>query len=81
LLVNPGDTADLRDAMARLLSDGDLCRRMAMQAHEWVARHFTANVMAQQYRPLYEEVLGRKPLADAAQMPTLGNSKAGARSA
>jgi glycosyltransferase involved in cell wall biosynthesis len=81
LLVDPGDTAGLRDAIARLLSDADLCRRMAVQAHEWVTRHFTADAMARQYRPLYEEVLGRKPLADAAQMPTLGNSKAGARSA
>jgi glycosyltransferase involved in cell wall biosynthesis len=81
LLVNPGDTAGLREAIALLLSDADLCRRMAVQAHEWVARHFTADAMARQYRPMYEEVLGRKPLADAAQMRPLEDSKAGARSA
>jgi glycosyltransferase involved in cell wall biosynthesis len=81
LLVNPGDTAGLRDAIARLLGDADLCRRMAAQAHEWVARHFTADAMARQYRSMYEEVLGRKPLADAAHARPLEDSKAGARSA
>jgi glycosyltransferase involved in cell wall biosynthesis len=81
LLVNPRDTAGLRDAIARLLNDDDLCRRLAAQAHEWVARHFTADAMARQYQALYEEVLGRKPLAAGAQARALGDSNAGARSA
>jgi glycosyltransferase involved in cell wall biosynthesis len=81
LLVNPGDTAGLRDAIARLLGDANLCRRMAAQAHEWVARHFTADAMARQYRSMYEEVLGRKPLTATAPARPLEDSKAGARSA
>jgi glycosyltransferase involved in cell wall biosynthesis len=80
LLINPGDTAGLRDAMARLLSDAELCRRMVAQAHEWVARHYTADAMARQYRVMYEEVLG-KSLTAVAQVRGLGNSNAGARSA
>jgi glycosyltransferase involved in cell wall biosynthesis len=81
LLVNPGDPAGLRDAIARLLGDADLCRRMAAQAHEWVARHFTADAMTRQYHLMYEEVLGRKPLTAAVQARALEDSKAGARSA
>jgi len=81
LLVNPRDTAGLRDAIARLLADADLCRRMGAQAHEWVARHYTSGAMARQYRLMYEEVLGRKPLVAAAQVQTFDDSSAGARSA
>jgi glycosyltransferase involved in cell wall biosynthesis len=81
LLVNPRDSAGLRDAMARLLTDADLCRRMSAQAHEWVASHYTSGIMAAQYRLMYEEVLGRKPLVAAAQEPVFDDSSAGARSA
>jgi glycosyltransferase involved in cell wall biosynthesis len=81
LLVNPRDTAGLKDAMARLLTEADLCRRVAEQAHEWVARHYTSGAMAAQYRLMYEEVLGRKPLLAATQTPAFEDSSAGARSA
>ena len=79
LLVNPGDTAGLRDAMARLLADAERSQRMATQAHEWVARHYTSAAMAGQYRLMYEKILERKPLAAGAR--ALKDTNAGARSA
>ena len=63
LLVDPRDTDGLRNALARLLSDSDLCRRMGGQAHDWVSRNYTSEVMALKYRQLYEEVLGRTAIA------------------
>src|ERR1051326_4253207 len=65
LLVNPGDVAGLHDAIARLLSDEDLCGRIAKQGHECVARDYTAGAMARQYRTMYEQVLGRTQLVAA----------------
>jgi len=62
LLVNPKDVSGLRDAIARLLTDPDLCRRMGTQAQEWVSRQYTSDAMALQYRAMYEEVLGKKKL-------------------
>jgi glycosyltransferase involved in cell wall biosynthesis len=59
LLVMPGDPSGLRDALARLLSAPDLCRRLGAQAQEWVGRNFTAEAMAGKYRLLYDEVLDR----------------------
>ena len=63
LLVDPGDSNGLRDAVATLLSDPERCRRMGVQAHEWVKRNFTSQGMALKYREMYDEVLGRPALA------------------
>ena len=76
LLVNPGDAAALRDAIARLLGDDDLCRRMAARGHESVAENYTAGAMARQYRAMYDEVLGTKPMVE-----TTKSQRFGARSA
>jgi glycosyltransferase involved in cell wall biosynthesis len=81
LLVNPGDAAGLRDAIARVLSNDELRRSIAAAGHEWVARHYTAGAMARQYRAMYDEVLGRKSLVAAAQARSFEDSSAGARSA
>jgi glycosyltransferase involved in cell wall biosynthesis len=63
LLVDSKDVAGLRNALARLLSDSDLCRRMGDRAHDWVGRNYTSEVMALKYRQLYEEVLGQPAIA------------------
>ena len=63
LLVDPKDVDGLRNALARLLSDSDLCRRMGDRAHDWVGRNYTSEVMALKYRQLYEEVLGQPAIA------------------
>lgn len=63
LLVNPGNSEALRDAIASLLSDPDRCRRMGEKAHEWVSRNYTSEAMALKYRQLYNEILGRPELA------------------
>ena len=67
LLVNPRDAAGLKDAIARLLTDPDLCRRMGTQAQEWVRRHYTSSAMALQYRAMYEQVLGSEKPSVMAQ--------------
>ena len=72
LLVNPGDAPALRDAIARLLGDGDLCRRMAAAGHEWVAKDYTADAMARQYRALYDEVLGIKLASETTKVRSFG---------
>jgi glycosyltransferase involved in cell wall biosynthesis len=63
LLVNPGDSEGLRDAIGRLLSDPELCRRLGERGYEWVSRNHTAEAMALKYRQLYDEVLGKPELA------------------
>jgi glycosyltransferase involved in cell wall biosynthesis len=63
LLVDLRDTDGLRNAIASLLSDPERCRHMGEKAHEWVSRNYTSEAMAQKYRQLYDEVLGRTELA------------------
>jgi glycosyltransferase involved in cell wall biosynthesis len=60
LLVAPGDAAGLKDALARLLSDRELCSRLGVNAHDWVSRNYTSDTMASRYISMYEEVLGLK---------------------
>jgi len=58
LLVEPGDTHGLRSAVARLLSQPDLCSRMGAAGHLWVSRNYTSAAMAVKYRQMYDEILG-----------------------
>lgn len=76
LLVNPGDAAALRDAIARLLTDPDLCQRMSTQAHDWVQRNFTSEVMARQYRTMYDQVLGNPGVVETSGITALDRSNA-----
>ncbi|MGZ4875384.1 MAG: glycosyltransferase family 4 protein [Candidatus Angelobacter sp.] len=80
LLVEARDTDGLRKAIARLLSDPDLCRRMGAEGHDWVSRNCTSEAMALKYRQMYEEVLGRPALV-AVSARVLDNSNADARRA
>jgi len=81
LLVDPADAAGLRHALARLLADAELCRRLGAQGHEWVRLNYTAEAMASRYRQMYDAALGRQPALASAPPRTLDSSKAGARSA
>ncbi|HXO39040.1 MAG TPA: glycosyltransferase family 4 protein, partial [Candidatus Acidoferrum sp.] len=80
LLVDPRDADGLRSALARLLTDSDLCRRMGAAGHDWVSRNYTSEIMALKYRQLYEEVLGPSALASV-PAPALDNSNVDARRA
>lgn len=62
-LVEPKDVDGLRNALASLLADPELCRRIGAKAHEWVSRNYTSEAMAVKYRQLYDVVLGRPSLA------------------
>ena len=63
LLVDPGDANGLRDALARFLTDSDLCRRLGSAGHDWVSRNYTSEAMAMKYRQMYDEVLGTPAVA------------------
>jgi glycosyltransferase involved in cell wall biosynthesis len=80
LLVMPGDSSGLYDALARLLNAPDLCRRMGAQAHEWIGHNFTSEIMAKRYRLLYDEVLERDRAIVSARSRH-DNGRADARSA
>ncbi len=80
LLVDPGDVNGLRDALARLLTDSDLCRRIGSAGHDWVSRNYTSEAMALKYRQMYDEVLGFPAIATV-PTPALDNRNADARRA
>jgi glycosyltransferase involved in cell wall biosynthesis len=80
LLVNPEDVNGLRNALARLLTDSNLCRRIGAAGHDWVSHNYTSEAMALKYRQMYDEVLG---IPASATVPTraLDNRNADARRA
>jgi glycosyltransferase involved in cell wall biosynthesis len=78
LLVDPGDAEGLRDALARLLSQPNLCRRIGGAAHDWVSRNYTSEIMVLKYRHMYEEVLGLSALV-LVPAQALDNSSVDAR--
>jgi glycosyltransferase involved in cell wall biosynthesis len=80
LLVDPGDTDGLRDALARLLIDSDLCCRIGAAGHDWVGRNYTSEAMALKYRQMYDDVLGTPTIATV-PAPALDNTNADARRA
>lgn len=63
LLVDPGDTDGLRDALARLLTDSDICSHLGAAGHDWVSRNYTSEAMALKYREMYDDVLGTSAIA------------------
>jgi glycosyltransferase involved in cell wall biosynthesis len=80
LLVDPGDTNGLRNALARLLTDSDLCCRIGAAGHDWVSRNYTSEAMALKYRQMYDDVLGTPAIATV-PAPALDNRNADARRA
>jgi glycosyltransferase involved in cell wall biosynthesis len=80
LLVDPGDSDGLRNALARLLTDSGLCSRLGAAAHDWVSRNFTSESMALKYRQMYDDVLGTPAIATVTA-PAMDNSNSHARRA
>lgn len=80
LLLEPGDAHGLRSAVARLLSQPDLCRRIGAAAYNWVSRNYTSEAMALKYRQMYDEVLGT-PAIPPVGTRVLDNRNADARRA
>jgi len=64
LVVTPGDVEDLRGALARLIADEELRRRLGAQGRARVLNHFTAERMCSATRSLYLDI------ARAASYPT-----------
>jgi glycosyltransferase involved in cell wall biosynthesis len=59
LLVPPADAAALADAIARLMNDAALRRRMGEAGRARIEEHFTWRQTALKTAALYEEVLSR----------------------
>jgi glycosyltransferase involved in cell wall biosynthesis len=60
ILVPPGDANALKDALRRLLSDPELCRRMGEAGRQRVVEHFTWRKTALRTAEVYEEVLAKR---------------------
>ena len=72
LLVPPGDAAALAGALARLVADPALRRRLGEAAHETVASRHELDAFCRRLRALYEELSADRvpiPLARAAFPP------------
>jgi glycosyltransferase involved in cell wall biosynthesis len=80
LLVDPGDVNGLQDALARLLTDSDLCRHIGVAGQDWVSRNYTSEAMALKYLEMYDEVLGF-PSITSVPTPALNSRNADARRA
>ncbi len=61
LLTTPGNIQELRDALARLLADAGLRRRLGEQGHALVQEQYSAESMARNYLHLYESLLAATP--------------------
>ncbi len=59
-LVRPGDVGHLADALAELLSDGPLRRRLGANGQQAVRSRFTAEQAATATLEVYRRVLGRQ---------------------
>jgi glycosyltransferase involved in cell wall biosynthesis len=57
LLVAPGDTAALTEAIARLMNDGSLRKRMGAAGRERMRTGFSIDSMADRHVELYESIL------------------------
>jgi len=57
LLVRPGDVGALREALSRLLGDGDLRRRFGEAGRARIAEHFTWTRFADETLRAYEDAL------------------------
>ena len=61
LLVEPKNAEALAAAIIRLLEEPELSRRLAANGRAWVEKRFSAHAMGQQYKQLYEKLLGLSP--------------------
>lgn len=58
LLVPPADAGAIRDAVAKLLDDSQLRKRMGEEGRRLVREKFSVDVMAEKVAALYGEVIG-----------------------
>ena len=68
LLIEPGDINRLAQAMARLINDPDLARRLGANGRAHVQQHFSAEAMAESYFRQYEGVLAHRAIGDVASL-------------
>ncbi|MFZ5450922.1 MAG: glycosyltransferase [Thermodesulfobacteriota bacterium] len=61
LLVNPDDPQALAGALARLLADRDLARRLAAAGRAWVLAEFNLHRSAARLFELFQEAIGSRP--------------------
>ena len=67
LIVRPGDVAELRRALQRLIDDPGLRHELGAAARTRVLSHFTAEKMCSATFTLYQEVSGRTSLSTRAE--------------
>lgn len=67
LLVEPRDTAGLRAAVARLLTDAKLRKELGENGRAWVRQGFSSAAMADKYLDLYRQVLQTHASAQSTQ--------------
>jgi glycosyltransferase involved in cell wall biosynthesis len=60
LLIPPQDSAALAQALARLLADQDLAKKLGENARRDVAANFSLERLGRQINEIYEELIGRK---------------------
>ena len=60
LLIEPDDAAGLTNALAQLLAEPELCRRLAQKARAHVEQHYTSSAMSRKYLAMYRDVLTRR---------------------
>jgi glycosyltransferase involved in cell wall biosynthesis len=60
LLVTPGDTQELADALQKILNDKKLAQRLGKEGQKRVKEQFSADVMVQSIEKVYREFLTKK---------------------
>jgi len=63
LLVQPRETAELRDAILRLLGDPAFCVQLGRNGEAHIQAHFSSDAMASKYRVSYEAIVGQHQAA------------------
>ncbi|MBI4599188.1 glycosyltransferase family 4 protein [Candidatus Uhrbacteria bacterium] len=66
LLVPPGDAAALAQAILRLASDGECCRRMGRAARQRAERHFAWDPLIDKLEAVYDTCLGQRRICVSA---------------
>jgi glycosyltransferase involved in cell wall biosynthesis len=60
LLVDSGKSDQIRDAIVRILSDEHFAQRIGREARSVIETHYTIEVVADQYRTLYKDIMDAK---------------------
>lgn len=58
VLVEPLDSANLKEGIKKILTDKGLAKRISAAAREYAASHFSADRMARKVEGVYKEVMG-----------------------